>query len=65
MRRRRDRKQETRDALLRSSSSIAKKSGFETTGVDGFMGAIGMAGARSTVTSNRRKRFSPFSWSAS
>jgi AcrR family transcriptional regulator len=43
-RRRRDRKQETRDALLRSSSSIAKKNGFETTGVDGFMGAIGMAG---------------------
>ena len=43
-RRRRDRKQETRDALLRSSSSIAKKSGFETTGIDGFMGAIGMAG---------------------
>lgn len=44
MRRRRNRKQETRDALLRSSSSIAKKSGFETSGVDRFMGAIGMAG---------------------
>ena len=44
MRRRRNRKQETRDVLLRSSSSIAKKSGFETSGVDRFMGAIGMAG---------------------
>jgi TetR/AcrR family transcriptional repressor of nem operon len=44
MRRRCNRKQETRDALLRSSSSIAKKSGFETSGVDRFMGAIGMAG---------------------
>jgi AcrR family transcriptional regulator len=44
MRRRRDRKQETRDALLRSSSSIAKKNGFETSGVDRIMGAIGMAG---------------------
>lgn len=44
MRHRRNRKQETRDALLRSSSSIAKKSGFETSGVDRFMGAIGMAG---------------------
>jgi len=43
MRRRRNRKQETRDALLRSSS-IAEKSGFETSGVDRFMGSISMAG---------------------
>ena len=44
MRRRRNRKQETRDALLRSSSAIAKKHGFECSGIDRFMGAIGMAG---------------------
>jgi len=44
IRRRRNRKQETRNALLHSSSSIAKKSGFETSGVDRFMGSIGMAG---------------------
>jgi len=44
MRQRRNRKQETRDALLRSSSAIAKKHGFECSGIDRFMGAIGMAG---------------------
>jgi AcrR family transcriptional regulator len=44
MRRRSNRKQETRDALLRSSSAIAKKHGFECSGIDRFMGAIGMAG---------------------
>ena len=39
-----DRRQETRDKLLRSSSALAKKNGFEVTGIDAFMSAIGMAG---------------------
>jgi TetR/AcrR family transcriptional repressor of nem operon len=44
MRYTRDRRQETRDKLLRSSSAIAKKNGFGVTGIDAFMSAIGMAG---------------------
>ncbi len=44
MRYTRDRKQETRDKLLRSSSRIAKKDGFEITGIDALMAAIAMAG---------------------
>lgn len=38
------RKQETRERLLDSSRSIAKKDGFEATGVDALMGAIGLTG---------------------
>jgi AcrR family transcriptional regulator len=37
-------KQETRDKLLDSSRQIAKKGGFETTGVDSLMSAIGLTG---------------------
>ncbi|MDM0032913.1 TetR/AcrR family transcriptional regulator [Variovorax sp. J22P271] len=37
-------KQEVRDKLMASSRAIAKRGGFETTGVDALMGAIGMTG---------------------
>ncbi|CAN5867976.1 TetR/AcrR family transcriptional regulator [soil metagenome] len=37
-------KQETRDKLIDSSRAIAKKGGFDTTGVDALMGAIGLTG---------------------
>jgi TetR/AcrR family transcriptional repressor of nem operon len=37
-------KQETRDKLLDSSCAIAKKGGFDTTGVDALMSAIGLTG---------------------
>lgn len=37
-------KQEVRDKLLASSRAIAKSGGFEATGVDALMGAIGMTG---------------------
>lgn len=37
-------KQDTRDKLVASSSAIAKKGGFATTGVDALMAAIGLSG---------------------
>jgi TetR/AcrR family transcriptional repressor of nem operon len=37
-------KQETRNKLLDSSRAIAKKGGFDTTGVDALMSAIGLTG---------------------
>jgi len=37
-------KQETREKLLHSSRAIAKKGGFESTGVDALMKAIGLTG---------------------
>jgi AcrR family transcriptional regulator len=37
-------KKETREKLLNSSREIAKKGGFETTGVDALMSAIGLTG---------------------
>ena len=37
-------KQEVREKLLASSRAIAKSGGFEATGVDALMGAIGMTG---------------------
>lgn len=37
-------KQEVRDKLMASSRAIAKRGGFEATGVDALMGAIGMTG---------------------
>ena len=37
-------KQETREKLLDSSRAIAKKGGFDVTGVDALMGAIGLTG---------------------
>ncbi|AGW93014.1 MULTISPECIES: TetR/AcrR family transcriptional regulator [Cupriavidus] len=37
-------KQETRERLLNSSRAIAKKGGFDSTGVDALMGAIGLTG---------------------
>jgi TetR/AcrR family transcriptional regulator, transcriptional repressor for nem operon len=37
-------KQETREKLLNSSRAIAKKKGFDSTGVDAFMTAIGLTG---------------------
>lgn len=37
-------KQETREKLLSSSRAIAKKGGFDSTGVDALMGAIGLTG---------------------
>ncbi len=37
-------KQETRDKLLDSSRAIAKKGGFDGTGVDALMAAIGLTG---------------------
>ena len=37
-------KQETREKLLNSSQAIAKKGGFDSTGVDALMGAIGLTG---------------------
>jgi TetR/AcrR family transcriptional regulator, transcriptional repressor for nem operon len=37
-------KQETREKLLDSSRAIAKKGGFEITGVDALMSAIGLTG---------------------
>ena len=37
-------KQEIRDKLLDSSRAIAKKGGFDATGVDALMGAIGLTG---------------------
>ncbi|MGO4327114.1 TetR/AcrR family transcriptional regulator [Cupriavidus sp. 2TAF22] len=37
-------KQETREKLLNSSRAIAKKGGFESTGIDALMGAIGLTG---------------------
>ena len=39
-----DHKQETRERLLDSSRAIAKKGGFEGTGVDALMAAIGLTG---------------------
>src|SRR5258706_13139542 len=44
MRYSRTHKQETREKLLDSTSSIAKKGGFGTTGVDAMMSAIGLTG---------------------
>ncbi|MFT4439504.1 TetR/AcrR family transcriptional regulator [Caballeronia sp. 15715] len=37
-------KQETREKLLDSSRAIAKKGGFDSTGVDALMSAIGLTG---------------------
>lgn len=37
-------KQETRERLLDSSRAIAKRGGFDTTGVDALMSAIGLTG---------------------
>ena len=37
-------KQETREKLLNSSRAIAKKEGFDSTGVDTFMSSIGLTG---------------------
>ncbi|WP_077034516.1 TetR/AcrR family transcriptional regulator [Pelomonas sp. KK5] len=37
-------KQETRERLLASSRAIAKRGGFESTGVDALMSAIGLSG---------------------
>jgi TetR/AcrR family transcriptional repressor of nem operon len=37
-------KQETRDKLVNSSRAIAKKEGFDSTGVDAFMTSIGLTG---------------------
>lgn len=37
-------KEQTRAKLLSAAGSLAKKSGFGTTGVDGFMAAAGMTG---------------------
>lgn len=37
-------KQETREKLLASSRAIAKKHGFDNTGVDTLMGAVGLSG---------------------
>ena len=37
-------KQETREKLLDSSRAIAKKGGFDSTGVDSLMSAIGLTG---------------------
>jgi len=37
-------KQEMREKLLESSSAIAKKGGFSTTGVDALMAAVGLTG---------------------
>jgi TetR/AcrR family transcriptional regulator, transcriptional repressor for nem operon len=37
-------KQETREKLIESSRAIAKKGGFESTGVDALMAAIGLTG---------------------
>ena len=37
-------KQEVRDKLIASSRAIAKSGGFDATGVDALMGAIGMTG---------------------
>lgn len=37
-------KQQTRQALLESSASLAKHNGFSTVGVDGLMKAIGLTG---------------------
>lgn len=37
-------KQETRQKLLDSSRAIAKKGGFDSTGVDALMSAIGLTG---------------------
>lgn len=38
------RKQETRTKLLASSKAIAKRGGFESTGIDALMSAIGLTG---------------------
>lgn len=38
------RKQETRRKLIESSSAVAKKGGFESTGVDALTAAIGLTG---------------------
>ncbi|MEW6777523.1 MAG: TetR/AcrR family transcriptional regulator [Bdellovibrionota bacterium] len=38
-------KAETRKKLLEAGAAIAKKNGFATTGVDGFMEKIGLSGA--------------------
>ncbi len=37
-------KEETREKLIESSRALAKKGGFETTGVDALMKAIGLTG---------------------
>lgn len=37
-------KEETRERLLASSCAIAKKDGFDKTGVDKLMGAVGLSG---------------------
>ena len=37
-------KQDTRDKLLDSSRAIAKKGGFDSTGIDALMAAIGLTG---------------------
>ena len=37
-------KQETREKLVNSSRAIAKKEGFDSTGVDTFMSSIGLTG---------------------
>ncbi len=37
-------KQETREKLLASSRAIAKKHGFDKTGVDALMGSVGLSG---------------------
>jgi len=37
-------KQETREKLVNSSRAIAKKEGFDSTGVDSFMSSIGLTG---------------------
>lgn len=39
-----NRKQETRDKLMASSKAIAKRGGFDSTGVDALMSAIGLTG---------------------
>ena len=59
-------KEETREKLIESSRALAKKGGFETTGVDALMKAIGLTGgAFCTATSGRRTNCSPPSSSAS
>ena len=45
-----NRKVETRQKLLASSRAIAKAGGFDATGVDALMGAIGLTGGAYSAT---------------
>jgi TetR/AcrR family transcriptional regulator, transcriptional repressor for nem operon len=56
-------KQETRNKLLDSSRAIAKKGGFDTTGVDALMSAIGLTGgAFSSHYASKGDLFAEMSW---